>query len=233
MLELVQEIDNKSLVDKAEQQLIELFIKNEFKAGDIVPKELELACAMGVSRTVIREALTRLKVAGLVESIRHKGTIITNPNLIQSLKRSLIPNLMDKDSLRDAFELRIILEIGMADTLFANITSDDIQILEAIVSTEPEHSKEVLFDIEHEIKFHGKLYEITKNKTLKNFQQMLLPIFNYVYESGLIQNPIRSKTYASHKELVDILKNGTPTKFRNAMRKHLNNHIVRFNLSSK
>lgn len=233
MLKSLREIDNKSLVDKAEKQLIDLFITQKFKAGDIVPKEIELAEAMGVSRTVIRESLTRLKAAGLVESIRHKGTIITNPNLMQTLKRSMIPDLMDRESLRDAFELRIILEIGMGDALFANVTKEDIEILENIVASEPEHSKKVLFDIEHEVRFHGKLYEITKNKTLNDFQQMLLPIFNYVYESGIIQNPIRSKKYASHKELVSILKNGTPTKFRNAMRKHLNNHIVRFNLSGK
>ena len=68
-------IDTSSLVDKVEMQLLEIFINKGLKTGDKIPKELELASAMGVSRTVIRESLTRLKAMGLVDSIKHKGTV--------------------------------------------------------------------------------------------------------------------------------------------------------------
>ena len=40
------------------------------------------------------------------------------------------------------------------------------------------------------------------------------------------------KTFTSHKDLIDILENGTPEKFRNGMRSHLENHFARlFDLS--
>jgi DNA-binding FadR family transcriptional regulator len=99
--------------------------------------------------------------------------------------------------------------------------------LERIINKEPEKSDDVLFDIEHEIKFHGKLYEIAKNETLKKFQQILLPVFNYIYDSGLVNKPIQRKTHVSHQGLVDVLKQGTPDEFRSAMRKHLENHFQR------
>jgi DNA-binding FadR family transcriptional regulator len=60
-----------------------------------------------------------------------------------------------------------------------------------------------------------------------NFQTILLPAFNYVYDSGLINRPLKKKKHVSHKELVEILKTGSPKKFREGMRKHLDNHFDR------
>ncbi|MCK3685602.1 GntR family transcriptional regulator [Maribellus sp. YY47] len=223
----ISTVDTSSLVDKVEMQLLEIFLNRGLKTGDKIPKELELATAMGVSRTVIRESLTRLKTMGLVDSAKHKGTFLTSPNLTQILQKSLIPKILDDMTLKNIFEIRLILEIGMADSIFNHITDEDIKELEEITDSEPELSNDVLFDIQHEIRFHGKLYEITQNSTLMNFQAMLLPAFNYAYDSGLINKPLKEQKYTSHKFLVDILKTGCPKKFRDGMRKHLDNHFCR------
>ncbi len=220
-------IDTRSLVDKVEMNLVDFLIKQNFQPGETIPKEIELANAMGVSRTVIRESLTRLKTLGIIESIKHKGTIIKSPDLSGLLSKSLIPHILDDTTLKDIFELRLVIEIGMADLIFQHVTKEDILELEQIINDEPEKSDDVLFDKEHEIKFHSKLYEITKNNTLKKFQQMLIPVFNYIYDSGFLNKPIQKKKHASHQGLVDVLKNGTADEFRSAMRNHLENHFQR------
>lgn len=225
--EYLSSIDTRSLVDKVEMNLIDFFIKKEFQPGDTIPKEIVLANAMGVSRTVIRESLTRLKTLGIIESVKHKGTIIKSPDLSALLGKSMIPHILDDATLTDIFELRLVIEIGMADLIFQNITAKDIEELQEIINNEPLKSDAVLFDIEHEIKFHGKLYKIARNETLRKFQKILLPVFNYIYDSGLIERPIQKKKYVSHQGLVDVLKNGTPDEFRSAMRKHLENHFQR------
>jgi DNA-binding FadR family transcriptional regulator len=84
-----------------------------------------------------------------------------------------------------------------------------------------------LFNIEHEVAFHGKLYQVTGNETLKKFQTMLLPVFDYVHHSGLLKKQTILKKFVSHKGLVDILENGSPELFRNGMRNHLSNHFER------
>ena len=120
-----------------------------------------------------------------------------------------------------------MLEIGMADFLFHRITKEDINELKEIVRKEPKITDQHLFNIGHEIAFHGKLYEITGNETLKKFQKMLLPVFDYVHHSGLLGKEIKLKKFVSHKELVDVLETGTPELFRNSMRYHLENHFSR------
>jgi len=155
--EYLSSIDTRSLVDKVEMNMVDFFIKKEYKPGDVIPKEMELANAMGVSRTVIRESLTRLKTLGIIESIKHKGTIIKSPDLSALLAKSMIPRMLDNSTLKDIFELRLVIEIGMADLIFQHVSPEDIADLQRIINKEPEKSDDVLFDIDHEIKFHGKL----------------------------------------------------------------------------
>lgn len=216
-----------TLVDKIEADLLDYFNTHRLKAGDAIPKEVELATQLGVSRTVIREAMLRLRTRGLIESKKKRGTIITYPDPLALLEKSMYPGILNDETLRDIFELRMVLEIGMGDLLFERITQADIDELYAIVADEPINTQEMVFDADQEVRFHGKLYDITGNETLRRFQRMLLPIFKYVHESGLLKKPIQHKKFVSHRGLVDVLQHGNPETFRNAMRNHFENHFQR------
>lgn len=226
MLTNFTQLDTSSLVDRVENSLVQLLQEKKLKVGDSIPTELELCNSLGVSRTVVREALLRLRLMGLIESKKKKGSVITSPDIFGVLSKSMNPHILDQDTLREIFQIRLVLEIGMADFIFQHITPQDIEELKIIVDNEPDISQNLLFNIEHEIAFHGKLYDITGNKTLRKFQSMLLPIFDYVHNSGLLKQQGNLK-FVSHKGLVDILENGSPELFRNAMRNHLENHFTR------
>ena len=223
----IKSIDNSSLVDRVEANLVELLQQRKLKVGDAIPKELELAESLGVSRTVVREALLRLRMMGLIESKKKKGAVITSPDLFAILGKSMNPYILDQDTLKEIFEIRLVLEIGMADFIIERVTPADLKELKAIVADEPSVSETFKFQIEHEILFHGKLYEITGNETLKKFQKMLLPVFDYVHSSGLLKKEVAIKKFVSHKGLVDIIENGSAEMLRNGMRNHLENHFAR------
>jgi len=223
----IKSIDNSSLVDRVEANLVELLQDRKLKVGDAIPKELELAESLGVSRTVVREALLRLRMMGLIESKKKKGAVITSPDLFGILGKSMNPYILDQDTLKEIFEIRLVLEIGMADFIIERVTPDDLKELKDIVADEPSVSGSFKFQIEHEIRFHGKLYEITRNETLKKFQRMLLPVFDYVHSSGLLKKEVAIKKFVSHKGLVDIIENGSAEMLRNGMRNHLENHFAR------
>ncbi len=206
--------------DMVELRLREYLNKKELKTGDVLPTEMELAEALGVSRNVLREALSRLRMLGLIESKKKRGMILTNPDILGSFERVLNPLLMDTSTLQNLFELRLVLESGLADLLFIRKTDKDIKELQAIVDNEKFIDDDV-FRVNSEIAFHGKLYEITGNDTLKRFQIMLLPLFDYV-----LKNENRSvKSNVSHGDLVKILKDGTKEDFVIGMREHLRPHF--------
>ena len=225
--ENIKIIDTSSLVDRVEKNLIELFIANNYKVGDSIPKELELTQALGVSRTVIREALLRLRMIGLIDSKKHRGAIITSPDLVSILEKSMNPQILDNTTLKEIFEMRLSLEIGMADLIINRVRPEDIAELKKIVSNEPKETSHEIFMVEQEIKFHGKLYEITGNETLKKFQKMLLPVFDYVHKSGLLGKLVEIKDYVSHAGLITLIEKGSAEDLRNGMRNHLGNHFAR------
>jgi DNA-binding FadR family transcriptional regulator len=103
-------IETSSLVDKVEANLVELLQQQKLKVGDSIPKEIELAEALGVSRTVIREALLRLRLMGLIESKKKKGAVITSPDIFGNLSKSMNPHILDPGTLKEVFEIRLVLE---------------------------------------------------------------------------------------------------------------------------
>ncbi|AYD48797.1 MAG TPA: FCD domain-containing protein [Arachidicoccus soli] len=221
-------MEQNFLVDRTEKSIVELLMSKQYKVGDVIPKELELVTMLGVSRTIVREAFTRLRIKGFIESRKKRGTIIKSPNIVSVLEQSMNPNFLGDATLKDIFEMRLALEVGISDLIFKRATNEDILELRKIVAKEPEEMELDIFEIEQEIAFHGKLYEITGNTTMKDFQKMLLPIFNYVHNSSSFLTPIpKVKRMVSHKDLVDIIEKGTPNKLRKAMRDHLNPHFVR------
>jgi len=222
-------LENLSLVDKVEIRLKEYFKENNLKIGDSIPKELEFAEAMGVSRTVIREALLRLRTIGIIDSKKRKGMVLTQPDIVQNFEKAIEYNLLGEQALKDIFELRLILEMGMADLLFARKTKEDLDELDKIVNKQEQEEKNtVVFSLENEIAFHGKLYEMSNNTTLQRFQDLLLPVFQYVHDNMLPEAKdfkYSSGDFISHRDLLNLLKEDNIKAFRTAMRQHLEPHF--------
>ena len=213
-------IATSTRADIVEIRIREYLSNKKLKTGDTLPTELELAEALDVSRNVLREALSRLRMLGLIETKKKRGMVLSTPDILGSFERVLNPQLMDDDTMKDIFELRLVLELGMAELLYLRKTDQDIAELEQIVKKDKNANAEE-FRISQEIAFHGKLYEITGNITLKRFQTMLMPIFGFVLSKS--HHSIKSEV--THSDLLQILKNGNRDSFSDAMREHLRPHL--------
>ena len=207
-----------SLVEQIQQKILQYVNDNSIQPGHLLPKENELAELLGVSRVVIREALSSLRTLGIIETKRKKGTILTSPDVFGAMKTIIDSGTLGADSLRDLYELRLMLEVGMADFLFLKKTPEDIDLLEQIVAKE-QNAISTEESIRMDILFHKTLYAITGNESLNSFQKLLDNLFA-VYAP-------RPKDYIvkqiiTHAGLVEVLRSGTPDSFRTAMRLHLN-----------
>lgn len=214
-------INASTMTDVVEVRLREYLKKESFKPGDSLPSELEIANALGVSRTIVREALSRLRMLGMIESRKRSGMILTRPDILGAFEKVLDPLIIDDNTLQDIFEIRLLLEIGLPELLYKKINNQHIEELEEIAGDQI--ATDSSFKVNNEIAFHGKLYEITGNDTLKRFQILLLPIFAYL--TTQIVNPVGSKV--SHMDLVEILKHGTKEDFKAGMLAHLQPHFDR------
>ena len=219
----LQKIDQKTMADLVEVQVRDYLRKKMFRPGDALPSEQQLAESLGVSRNVVREALSRLRMLGIVETKKKRGMLLSRPDILGTMERVMDPVIMESSTLQDLFELRLTLEVGLADILYKRKTAADIAELEAIASKQKITIGKPSFRIKHEIAFHGKLYQMTGNETMQRFQNMLLPIFGYVMELEKEYTPAE----VSHMDLVELLKANSKEKFRQGMVLHLKHHFDR------
>ena len=223
-------LTNLTLVDKVEIRITEYIKNNRLEVGDTIPKEMEFAEALGVSRTVIREALTRLRTIGIIDSKKHKGMVVSQPDIIENFEKVMETNLLGDETLIDIFELRLILEMGMVELLFARKTEEDLIELGHIVDKMEKNAPEPnVFSLENEIAFHGKLYDMSGNRTLQRVQKILLPVFQYVHAKKLpdAKTYMYAKKFVSHRQLLNYLLEDDKEKFRKGLAQHLEPHFDR------
>lgn len=78
------------LYEQVRQALVALISSQAIAPGHILPSEHELCRSLGVSRTVVRQALGQLENQGIVDRVRGKGTFVAHPKVAESLLRTLV-----------------------------------------------------------------------------------------------------------------------------------------------
>lgn len=214
-----------TLVDQVEDKLLTFFKENNLVCGDRIPNESDLALALGVARSVLREALSRLRMMGLVHSRPRKGMTLAEPSILGGMKKIVDPRIMREETLFDILGFRIALEIGISSDIFRNITQKDIDELSEIVKME------IVFEnneyaIISELSFHAKLYEITGNRTISEFQEIIHPVMTFVKEKfrDFIE-PInvemsKKDMLITHTDLLEYIKKGDETGYKRALEQH-------------
>ena len=218
-----------TLVDQVEEKLIEYFKEQGLRPGDSIPNETELAASLGIGRTVLREALSRFKMTGMIESRTKRGMILAEPSILSSLRRSVNPLLMTEKTLLELLEFRIALEIGCSNALFNTITPENIRELEIIVDRE-EAGETQRYHLD-QCEFHVKLYDIIDNNMITEFQEAILPALDYVLQENkeefdrLAAIEEAKDGFVSHKQLLEHIKAGDQEAYVRDIEKHFSIYI--------
>jgi len=214
-----------TLVDLVEERLLSYFKERKIKPGESIPTELELTEALGVGRSVLREALSRFRMLGLIQSRTRRGMILAEPDMLGGMSKVIEPTLMSLESIKEILGLRLVLEIGSADLIFKNITDQDIQDLEDLVKTTSasEYNK---FTVAADYEFHTKLYSITKNKLISRYQEIFHKVFlfvddNYTTYFEKYNKEIPKENMVSHRDLLEVIKRKDVQGFQLLMKQHL------------
>lgn len=133
----------------------------DFSVGDLLPSEQILAENFHVSRTVVREAMARLKFEGIVESKRGSGTVIRS--LASQRNLSLETESFSDDEIKHYMEFRMIMDSGCAALAALRRTSEQLaqlriyqeKLTQAIYNRKP--------GLEPDWRFHSFLAEVAGN----------------------------------------------------------------------
>ncbi len=110
-----------TVVDRIKQALID----REYRPGDFLPSEPELAQSLGVSKTTVREALKMFQAMGVVEVRRGQGTVISEKPGTDIISPMILQLILHDADVTDLFDLRVMFEPAYTSMAMQRATDDD------------------------------------------------------------------------------------------------------------
>ena len=219
-----------------------------YQPGEKLPTEPEVMARQGVSRTVVREAMSRLQASGMVETRQGVGTFVLAPSAGDALL-----NIDTRQvKLRQVFamlELRVSLESDAASLAATRRTDAQLAAMREALDAFDAHRQTGLSTAEDDFRFHAQIAAATGNEYFEQVMSSLggVTIQRHVSAVTLatsqasttteasddttprftpLQPPLEARkalAQAEHEAIFDAILRRDPAAARAAMFMHLSN----------
>ncbi|MEA5049671.1 MAG: FCD domain-containing protein [Eubacteriales bacterium] len=200
----------KSFVHTIQQKIF----SGEYRIGQQLPPERELAVELGVSRSLVNTGILELANQGFVRIIPRQGSVVADYKKNGNLQ--VLSALMGSENFRfdpqlfsNLVDLRILIECESARLASANATSDEFDTLMTLVkciknSSPPENAAEPM------LRFHSLLTQYSGNAvyamTFRSFESTIYQLMRQF----LLVAPDLPKSVKLHESLVRALEARDP-----------------------
>ncbi|WP_439567049.1 FadR/GntR family transcriptional regulator [Sphingopyxis sp.] len=221
-----------SLADDLVQRFEEQIETGAMPVGSRFPTEKEITETFGVSRTVVREAYSRLSARGLLVSRRGSGAYVPDGAQYRAFQVTA-DEIGEIDDVLRLLEMRMGFEVEMADLAARRRTDQDLAELRHTLAA-MEASTDVDASVAADTAFHAAIARATGNPYFLRFTQFLgvrLVPSRRLYLQG--DDPVRHQRYAhrinrDHEAIHAAIEAGDPAAARRAARRHIEKSIQRY-----
>ena len=203
------------------EQIRELVRDGSLKHGDRLPSEREMAERLQVSRSSLREAMRALELQGMVASRPGAGTFI-NTGQFDAMASVIASCLVDShQTVQDVFEMRRILEPGIAALAAERATEEDICQLESALGEQREQIERGESGVSGDSAFHFALAKATQNAALIKVVMAVADTLHQSRDRSLQTAGRAQRSLASHQDMLELVRSGDCTGAREAMEHHI------------
>jgi GntR family transcriptional repressor for pyruvate dehydrogenase complex len=216
MQELLAPIQNPSLKDIFIERFEELILSGQFKIGQKLPSERELALRLGVSRPVVHNGLVDLEAKGLISLMPRVGAVVNDYRKEGSLAllNSLVAyqqGRLEPDLQESLLDTRRLFEVETARLAALHRETAHLEVLDDVIAQEtmvPGHDVARLAALDFE--FHHALALASGNRIypllLNSFKQVYLNLAaQFFAEPAVVQT-----VHALHRDMVRAVENRDP-----------------------
>lgn len=182
--------------------------------GTLKPRErlmeIQLAEELGVSRTPIREALSKLELEGFIVMVPRKGAYVADISF--------------KD-IADVFEIRAALEALAAGLAAERITDEELEDMERLVAEKAEAISGYDMDrlIRVDTLFHDAIYKASRNQRLTNIINNLREQIQRYRTTSLAYPGRMKRSLEEHRGIVEAIQSRDPQIAQQVAREHIEN----------
>lgn len=211
----------KNIHGSTVDHLGEAIVAGRYVAGASIPPEAILGEQLGVSRTVIREAVKSLIAKGLVTTGPKVGTRVLSednwnwfdPDVISwQAKAGLTPEF-----LRDLMDLRRVVEPAAVRLATQHATQDDIAGLKTAFEGMKRAVQEGGDYVTHDLRFHQGLLRACRNRMLIHMSKALGALLRTSFELSASKMGGPASSIPLHQNVLDAVIARNPAKAEKAI----------------
>ena len=220
------------LADSAVESLVgeikTLIDTRNLGVGDPLPSERELCEMFSSSRNTVREAMRILKTYGVVEVRPKVGAVIIDRRMDAVFDLYSFNTLeLSRQTFVDTQGFRQLIEVGALDTLFANVTAEDIAALRTI-NDAMEAETTIERAAQQDFRFHARLVAIIANRQINEMYRVMKPVMLKIMENGINRRKFGATNYGEHAGIVDALEARSRMAYQYRVSMHLEAGLALF-----
>lgn len=194
------------------ERLVTAIAMGVFVPGQRLPTERELATSLNVSRTTVREAISRLAATGYVEVRRGRngGAIVTSeagPEANAMIQRTLVPGW---DRLDRLFDFRTLIEPLIARTAAARRSDQAIARIRAALDAYRSAGDDRAASGRADGELHRTIAEATGNPYFVDLSDRIRQAVSLGFRAEPYSLAIRERAIVEHSDLADAVIEGDP-----------------------
>lgn len=220
----------RTLAEEAVDALTQQIQSGGLKPGDKLPTEVEIMAALGVGRSVVREAISRLQANGLAETRHGIGTFIKEPPAESSKLRIAPSEIVTAIDVLAVLELRISLEADSAGLAALRRTPEQLTDIRRALSALRQAVAAGPESVSNDYEFHLAVARATNNRY---FVEIMTHLGKSAIPRGRIgkgqkgqdkeQIKYIERLHLEHEDIFAAIERGDADGARAAMRMHLIN----------
>jgi len=216
-------VTREALPDQIAARVISLIGERHLKPGDRLPPERELAQAMGVSRSSLREALRALSLLGVTEMRHGDGTYLTALDPDALMRPFGLVLALSDGQMQELFEARRVIEPGLAALAAARADDETVEALRLCVGESAATVDDEEAFMRADLELHSLIARAASNSILWH---VIGSISGMGIASRRRTNPLpglREQSAEDHREIVAAIEARDPGAAAAAMLQHLEN----------
>ena len=218
----------RGLVDEIVETLTASIREGQLQAGAKLPTEAEIMVRFDVSRTVVRESLSKLQASELVETRHGIGTFVLPPRESGNFKITSEDFATVADVIA-VLELRISLETEAAGLAAQRRTPENLAAMESALQAFQDSISQDSDAVPPDFQFHMEIARATGNRHFADLMSylgtMIIPRtrVNTALSAPEGRMNYLQRVHSEHESIYNAIRDQDAEAARAAMRTHLSN----------
>ncbi len=216
----IKKVVHQSIGEQVFEQLKEQIFYNEWRSGEKIPSENDLAASFGVSRITVRQALQKLMALGLIETRLGEGSFIKEavPGINMN---PLIPMAyLNENPLMELLEYRKVLEGNVAELATQKASEEEVAKLEEAYLLMEQVKDDLQMFSKMDLNFHLLLANMTKNSLIIQTFHIFNDVLNRAF-TQIVSKRGNSAGIYYHQLLLEAVKSRNSREAKRIMDEHM------------